>query len=237
MLNFVVAVYLETAIILSEFGLTLDALLAGIAWRQHYDFERAIRELPIAHLHGVPQASIALLGHSEQRRTSFRTIGSSFVRELEQAGDILDSLDRMPPKSLRKPTNGPFKNVQSTYVLTHVPVVYFAARGDLEEVQRALRQTHFIGGQTTKGYGQVTRTEVWAIDNAEPHFGLVANVCGRQTILRPVPMALRQKFPNELDYVTASVTWKNPYNPTWPSARVERCMVPPAVGAFGAEDF
>lgn len=232
MLNFIAAVYLQSSIIFSEFGLTLDSLLAGIEWQRSYDLERTMN-VPIARLHGVAQASIALLGHSEVRRAGFTTIGTSFVRELEQARDIPDSLDKMPPKSKRQPTTGPFKNIMSTYPLSDIPVVFFLARGDVAAVQRALNTAHFIGSQTTKGFGQVIRAEVWPVNNSDPLWGIVH----RQKIIRPVPMTLLPKFPKDLNYVTGSVTWKNPYNPRWPTARVERCMVPPSLPAFDVGDF
>jgi hypothetical protein len=225
--NFVSQIFLETPVIFGIKGLIGDSWLAGIAYREHRDHERAIRELPIAMIDEIPQMSKALCYTPTSRRNEIITFTASIMRDIDHDPDMADILDKMPPKSSRKSDQGSLGNIQTHREVNHLSSLYFLGRGDLAAVERQMNGTSFIGSQISKGFGQIVRVEVWEAESTNPWFGVIGLRHGRNTVLRPIPMRLRHLFPEQLDFVTSTETWHNPYYPGHASAIVEPCMVPP----------
>lgn len=227
--NFVVDVLLETPIIFGKNGLMGDAALAGIAYREHFDPERAIREIPIETVQGIPQISQALCYVPTSRKRESITMIQSIMRSFDHDPDLADILDKMPPRSTRTPSQGKLSNLQNTYRLHHVSDVFFIGRGDIDDVRRWMGRTPALGSQTNKGFGQIVRVEVWQSASKNPWYGMIGLRNGRNTVLRPIPLRFRDLFPDQLDYTQSTETWHNPYFPGHQSAVMEPCMVSPFV--------
>jgi hypothetical protein len=225
--NFVSQVFLETPVIFGDKGLIGDSLLAGIAFRECRDHERAIRELPIDMIDGIPQMSKALCYTAISRRDQQVTFTASIMRDLDHNPAMNDILYKMPPKSARKPDQGPWSNIQSHYKRHHISSLYFLGRGDITAVRRRMNSTSFLGSMISKGYGQIVRVEVREVDSANPWFGMIGAKNDRNVVLRPIPLRFRHLFPDQLDFMTSTETWHNPYFPGHQSAVLESCMVPP----------
>jgi hypothetical protein len=226
--NLVVDVLLETPVIFGENGLMGDSALAGIAYREHHDHERAIRELPIETFEGVARISQALCYVATSRKKESVTMTQSFMRYVDHDADLADDLIKMPSRSMRTPSQGPLSNLQNTYRTHHVSNVFFIGRGDIGGVRRWMQSTPAIGSQNAKGYGQIVRVEVWPSKSDNPWYGMIGAREGRNTVLR-----LRHLFPAQLDFVESTETWHCPYFPGHESAVLEPCMVSPFVVGEG----
>lgn len=226
--KFVAQTFFETPILFGDKGgLVGDSLLAGVAYREHRDHERAIRELPIAMMDGVAHMSRSLWYTPTTRRESRVTMGASFMRDIDHDRDMIELLDRMPSKSRRRADQGPLSNIQSHYVQTHLSSFYYLGCGDIEKVRRLLNGTSCYGRQISKGHGQIIRTDVFPVDSDNEFFGMVGVRHGRNVVLRPIPLRFRDRFPAQLEFLTSTETWHNPYLPRFPSAKLELCMIPP----------
>jgi hypothetical protein len=227
--RFVAEIALATPLIAPR--LIGDSLLAGIAYQRHHDWERSIRELPIAHFHGVPQMSAmlpyALATKAVQRVTIYRSI----MRDFSHDPDIGYMLDKQPPKSSLNAASGPLSNIGNHYDAYDVPRIYFLGVGDLDAVERTLKSASFIGSQKAKGYGEVTYVNVWEVTHSwaqeNQWFGMVGWRNGRNVALRPIPRRLAELFPQKIDHILSTETWHNPYHPGYPTSVVEPCMTPP----------
>lgn len=237
--NFIAEVFLETPVIFGRSGLMGDSWLAGIAYGEHRDPERAIRELPITLIEDIPQISKALCYVPISRRNDSATLIQSIMRDIDHDPAIADMLAKMPPKSMRTPSQGPLGNVQNSYRLNHLSSLYFIGNGDIDKVRRLMNGVTFMGSQHSKGFGQIVRVEVWSVDSDNPWYGIVGVKAGRNVVLRPVPLRLRDLLPEQLDFLTSTETWHNPYNRGLPGAIVEPCMVPPfnVDEAFSPDDI
>lgn len=221
MRNFIVQLELQSPIIIGR-RLTLDALLAGILYKQDRDAEAAIRHVrtAIAHIGGVPQASQALLHSLDMPVIEDVAILQSTSRGVSQM--VLPILDPVPAKI--ELGRGPYQNLMNTYRVFTTQYVYFLARGEPDFVVRVLRRAHAIGAQHTKGYGQLRGAAVLHFEfDAVPaeRFAMVGN----GFVLRPIPARLAAHFPPGR-HGTIAETWQNPYLPLY-GGTVEPCMVPP----------
>jgi hypothetical protein len=227
--RFVAEIMLATPLIAPR--LIGDSLLAGIAYQHHQDWQRAIKELPIGHFHGVPQMSVmlpyALATKAVQRVTIYR----SFMRDLSHDPDMAHMLDKQPPRSSLNAASGPYSNIGNSYEAYDIPRIYFLGYGDMDAVERTLKNAAFIGSQKAKGYGEVTQVNVWEVTHPwaveNEWFGMVGYRDGRNVALRPIPRRLAHLFPSDLVYVLSTETWHNPYHPGYPASVVEPCMTPP----------
>lgn len=237
--NFISEVFLETPVIFGKNGLMGDGWLGGIGFRQHRDHERAIRDIPIKLLDGVPQMSKALCYVATTRQNDSVTIIQSIMRSIDHDPEIGRMLSKIPPKSMRTPSQGPLSNLQNTYRLHYLSSLYFMGCGEIDAVRRLMEAVSFMGSQHSKGFGQIIRVEIWPVVTDNPWHGIVGARKGRNVILRPVPLRLRHLFPEQLDFVTSTETWCSPYYRGHQSAVVEPCMVPSfnVDEAFSPEDI
>lgn len=237
--KFVAQVYLETPVIFGSKGMVGDSLLAGVAFKEHRDPERAIAEVPIVSMDGVAHMSRALCYASNTRQEERITLTASIMRDLDHDPDMVDILKAMPSKTNRKTDQGPLSNIQSRYTLNYINHLYFLGYGDMTEVGRRLNAFPFLGAQVSKGFGQIIRSDIWAVESDNPFFGMVGMKHGRNVVLRPIPVRLRDRFPEQLDFQTGTETWHNPYSPRYKSAELELCMVPPFLNgeSFAPDDI
>lgn len=229
--NFYVIVRLRSPIILGRYPVTLDDLLAGIAYEQH---KRSVPEPLIGKFHDVPQASQALPAHvAAPFEMQVATYYRSFMRDLQNDRDMLFLLDKQPPQSALSRGTGNLSNIDSTYTLLDIPAVYFLARGDMAAVRQRLATESgetlvpAIGGQRHKGHGQVRRIDVYPAPEDNPLFGIVGRHRGRNLILRPFPVRMKALLPEDVDATISDQTWRAPYWRRRPGAVVENCMIPP----------
>lgn len=227
--EFVAEIILATPIVADR--LVGDSLLAGISMARHGDWQRAVSELPIAHVENVPQMSVMLRYAAASKTTETITIYQSIMRDLTHDPDMAVMLDKMPIRSSLTAASGPLKNLGNTYVTESLSKVYFIGKGDVDAVERILGDTTFIGKEKARGYGQTVQVSVWPVRNAEassnPWFGLVGCHNGRNVVLRPIPARLRPLLPAQLDFIHSNETWHNPYNRSYDTAVVEPCLTPP----------
>jgi hypothetical protein len=227
MTNFLLEISFSSRLILQTPLMAGDSLLAGIL-NQRYcgDYERAINDLPIAYVEGVPQMSVMLPYSLASRTVEPVTITRSIMRDMDHDRDMHRLLDRMPSKSDLTPQEGPLGNISSPYQTYDVPKVYFIGCGDLDAVYRIVSDAGFIGSQKNRGFGQVASVHIRPIVSTNPWFGMVGTRDGRNTVLRPIPFRLRDTFPTDLAFLVNNETWHNPYFSGFPNAVVEPCMVP-----------
>lgn len=229
--NFLLQIDLASRIVLRTPLMTADALLAGILFKRYGgDHERAIRELPIEHVEGVPQASVILPYSFAGRAVEHVKHIRSIMRDMDHDPDLATILDRMPAKSDLTPSEGPLSSIDNTYPTYDIPKIFFIGRGDPDEVQRIVADAAFIGPQKHRGHGQVSacriRTIVAPETAANKWFGIVGSRNERNMVLRPIPLRLRGLLPTDLRFAVSHETWHNPYFSGFPNAVVEDCAVP-----------
>ena len=162
-----------------------------------------------------------------------RTIYQSFMHDLQHDPDMAIMLDKMPVKSDLKGGSGPLINYGSTYTLLDLPKMYFIGCGDIDKVEKLLKSVPFIGKEKWKGHGQVAAVNIWSPENplaaTNKWFGIIGSRNGRDVAFRPIPIRLKDKIALDIDFITSSETWHNPYHRNYPTAVVEPCMTPPFV--------
>ena len=230
--NFVAEVTLAAPIILGK-RLVGDSWLAGIAYQQHGDWQRAIAELPIDHIEGIPQMSVALPDYSPTRRSQSVMFIRSFMRDLCHDPDMADMLDKMPSRSMLTPSQGPLSNISNRYLISDVAYLCFLGRGDIAKVEATMRDAKFMGSQKARGFGQIAAVNVRPIDTKNKWFGMVGVRNGRNAALRPIPQRLADHFPPDLDGIVSNETWHNPYCSAYANSVVEPCLVPPFMRGEG----
>lgn len=226
--NFVAEITLASPLIVSRL-IVGDSLLAGIEGERHGDGDRAIRDLPIAHIEGVPQMSVMLPYTLATARTQKIPIIRSIMRDMMHDPDMAHLLDKPPGRSYLKMDSGPFSTLINFYPLTDLEKLYFVGRGDIDRIRVILENAPFIGSQRHKGFGQVAGVDIWPIDVENNFFGIVGWKNGRVIALRPIPLRLRPHFGNDVDFVLSNETWHNPYRRDLIGAEIEPCMTPPFV--------
>jgi hypothetical protein len=227
MANFLLQINFSSRLILRTPLMAGDSLLAGILNERYGgDYVRAISDLPIAHVDGVPQMSVMLPYSLANRSVEPVTHTRSIMRDMDHDRDLHRFLDKMPSKSDLTPQEGPLGNINNTYQTYDIPKVFFIGCGDLDAVYRIAGDAGFIGSQKKRGHGQVSSVHIRPIVSDNPWFGMLGTRAGHNTVLRPIPLRFRDKFPGDLVYSVNNETWHNPYFSGYPNAVVEPCMVP-----------
>ena len=235
MTNFLLQIDIASRLILQNPLMAGDSLLAGILTQRYGgDYVRAINDLPIAHVEGVPQMSVMLPYSLANRTVEPVTYTRSIMRDMDHDRDMHRLLDKMPSRSDLTPQEGPLGNINSTYQTYDIPKVYFIGCGYPEAVYRIVSDAGFIGSQKNRGHGQVTSVHIRPIESTNPWFGMIGTRDGRNIVLRPIPFRLRGAFPADLDYAVNNETWHNPYFSGFINSVVEPCMVP---GFMPGESF
>lgn len=225
---FFIEISLSTPIIANRPFICGDSLLAGLQYRRYQgDFVRAINEtnLHLAHFEGVPQMSALLPGSLATQEAIPVALIRSIMRDISGTS-LANVLDKMPTRSERTPTDGPFGNIRNSYTAWDMPKIFFIGCGDIVWIKHVLDGAAFIGSQHARGYGEVAKIRIESIETDNPLIGLVGSFDGRNHVLRPIPTRLRAHLPADLNYVTDLTTWHNPYLPGLPTAEVEQCLVP-----------
>jgi hypothetical protein len=218
-------VSLRSPIILGH-RLMLDSMLLGVA-RETFGVEaRQYPSLKRAAC-GLTHASQVLLGTPEVPMHRTTTYIQSFIRVLTNEPEVTTMLQKQPPPSSMSHGSGPNSNVESNYITSNIPTVYFLGVGDVDLIRRLTLTMVHIGAQSHKGNGEVERAVVHEIDADPTWFGIVGEVDGQRVVLRPVPKRMVSLLPPGTSGFDNTETWHYPYFPGHPKAVVEPCLVPP----------
>jgi hypothetical protein len=225
MVPFMLEISLRTPIILGH-RLMLDSLLLGVARERFGD--TAEREPPLKRAPcGLMHASQALLGTPEVPMHRSTTYVQSFIRVLTNDVAVTSMLQRQPSPSSMSHGSGPNSNIESVYVTSNIPTIYFLGVGNVAQIRRLTLTMVHIGAQAHKGNGEVERAVVHEIDADPTWFGIVGEVDDRLLVLRPVPKRMVSLLPPGVGGFDNTETWHYPYFPGHPKAVVEPCLVPP----------
>src|ERR1044072_340437 len=219
MVPFMLEISLRSPIILGH-RLMLDSLLLGVARDRFGD--AAERDPPLKRAScGLMHASQALIGTPEVPMHRSATYIQSFIRVLSNDTMITSMLERQPSPSSMSHGSGPNSNVESVYITSAIPRVYFLGIGDVAKIRRLLLTMVHIGAQSHKGNGEVEQAIVHEIDADPTWFGIVGEVDKQLVVLRPVPKRMVTLLPAGVTGFDNSETWRSPYFPGHPKAVVE----------------
>lgn len=213
--RFTVTAIMRAPMVLNGGFLTLDALLAGLAYMRTGDARRAEAEVPLRQTDGLFHASAAIMDPLARRPVSI--VASLHARhKLDPA-----LLKRNPEGAIHRriglENRQKFGLVLNTYLLVETDEVTWYAEGDRDAVMAELEaQPVFLGSRRAGGYGEV---EKWEIDEGD--FDGITGPVGEP--LRPVPVDV---FGGDRSGVRKDCAWRPPY---WHPANRAVCFAPKAL--------
>ncbi len=183
---------------------TLDAVVAGISYANHYDGERAAKATEIDKNDLVPKASKAIIiGETKREIVSSNR---AFLGHLRANPSLANAVEQRPwRKDAQMLDFGQI--IMNNYEVHQISGVLFFAVCEPREVVKLISEAGHLG-TNRKNFGQITGEVQWQSlpgQSDNPLFGIVGN--GK--LLRPVPMS--RKFGVEPDEVRFGL-WRNPYN-------------------------
>jgi len=235
---FIVRIALNTPVIMNPV-LTLDGLLARLAFDRLGDAEAALASLPLEcvrpDISSLPEqepAQPAPLRSALIHKASILFAEGpapeakvNMVR-LARPGKTLTA-DMIRPGRGKKIPNilthrGEFKNLLDNYTARMPMALWAFGRGDADAVRAALEGVKAIGKKRAQGWGEIAEVEVDRIEAPEA-FGLMT-ADGKPA--RAVPIALWEEIGGSLDGITTTMAMTG--FPRW-ACEPEFCAVPASV--------
>lgn len=229
---FCVTLQLASPVILGDGFLTLDALLASMAYKQHGDVVRSHAEVPLQRIGSVYAGSAGFLNALE-KTTSAHFKRSFNMRELADYRFIVADTGRNADKESGNPlvdqVRGDYQRQIDTYTAIAAEHITWYGRGDADRVRDLLTDLHGVGRKVRHGWGRVHEVDVETLDEEEDA-SLMRMHRGELQPMRPIPLDEWEALGHKVD---SSLCIGN-YAATLPyfSAPRVRCVIPPSRQIF-----
>jgi CRISPR type IV-associated protein Csf3 len=216
---FIVRITLNTPVILNPV-LTLDGLLARLAFDLSGDAEAAIGGLPLERtgpIHKPIHKASHLFAEGPAPATPVNMV------RMVRPGKTLTADMVRPQRAGKKIANvmihrGDFKSLMDGYTARMPRALWAFGRGDAGAVEAALAQVKAIGKKRAQGWGEIGRIDVEAVE-ADERFGLMT---ADGLPARAVPWPLWREIGGREDVTT---TMAKTGFPRW-AVEAEFCAVP-----------